>query len=256
MIIIDSEKCIGCGKCVDDCVNNYLRIDEDENGHKHSETVKKGNCIECGHCMAICPVAAITNDKTIGVPEDDDLLNLMGCKRTVRKYVKDAKISQGDLDRIVLAGQTAPTNRNRKTTRIIFVKEKLPTVYNTALDYLVEKVQNTGTINPLYVPTMRMNENRDEILWNAEYLVAIAGLPQNTVDAAISAERMQLEAEKLGYGSAYRGDMTDAINNVADLRTIFNLRSNEEILISFTLGVPAVQYNRPAVKQNRKILHI
>ena len=41
-VVIDKEKCIGCAKCVKDCVAFALYI---ENGKAN---VREG-CIECGH---------------------------------------------------------------------------------------------------------------------------------------------------------------------------------------------------------------
>lgn len=252
---INRDKCIGCGRCVEDCVNRFLRLCQDGFGKMHSDFVERGRCIECGHCNAICPSGAITGGKCLepDLPKDS-LLSLMAGKRTARRYVKEGVISREDLERIVLAGQSAPTNRNRKAGKILFVKEKLPELYEIALDYLVKNVMETGTINPLYVPTMRMNNNRNEILWNAEYLVVLAGSSQNIIDAAIAAERMQLEAEELGLGTAYRGDMVNAINGEERLHELLELKSNEEALVSFTLGVTDLNYLRPSVKENRKVI--
>lgn len=255
MRAIDRVKCIGCGKCVSDCVNRYLTLTDTEYGQKRASFAERGRCLECGHCNAICPQGAISGGK-IG-PEcvyDDDLLSLMTRKRTVRRYIKDSTIAHDVLDKIILAGQTAPTNRNRKSARIVLIKEFLPALYERALDYLVADVQQTGRINPLYVPTMRMNENRDEVLWNAEYLVVFIGSSENSTDAAIAAERMQLEAERLGVGTGYRGDMQTAINHVDSLRQMLEMKSNEEVLVSFAMGMSDIRYLRSAVKLNRKVI--
>lgn len=255
--VIDKEKCIGCGKCVNDCINQYLILTVNADGQKKASFKERGRCIECGHCNAICPQRAITGGKVEELYGcDDNLLKLMGSKRTVRHYIKGSIISQDQLDSIILAGQSAPTDRNRKSARILLIKDSLPKVYNKALDYLVAEVQKTGTINPLYVPTMNLDSNREEVLWNAEYLVVFAGLPSSIIDASISAERMQLEAANLGIGTAYRGDMKTAINNVEELRTMLGIRINEEVLITFTMGKTGLKYLSPAIKSNRKVEYL
>ena len=255
--VIESEKCIGCGRCVNDCINQYLVLTEDEKGNIKASFKERGRCLECGHCNAICPQGAISGGKIEDLDIcEDTLLTLMGTKRTVRSYIKGGVISSDQLDRIVLAGHSAPTDRNRKSARILLIKDILPQVYNTALDYLVAEVQKTGTINPLYVPTMNLDSKRDEVLWNAEYLVAFVGLPSSLIDASISAERMQLEAASLDIGTAYRGDMKTAINNVSELRELLGIRSNEEVLITFTMGKTNLKYLRPAIKKNRKVEYL
>lgn len=252
---IDYNKCIGCGLCVSDCVNQYLRFDTDDSGKKKISVQKRGRCLNCGHCNAICPQNAISGgDIEDNKNKDDILLSLMSKKRTVRKFIKNSAIPKDCLDKILFAAQTAPTDRNRKSSRIIFIKELLPVVYNKALDYLVDEVKKTGTINPLYVPTMRLNDNRNEVLWNAEYLVLFIGSPNNTIDSAIAAERMQLEAFQLGVGTAYRGDMLKAINNQNELRDILEIRKNEEVLVAFAMGTTEIKYQRGAVKNNHKLI--
>ncbi len=252
--VIDLEKCIGCGKCVNDCVNQYLILAENADGKTKATFKERGRCLECGHCHAVCPQRAISGGKIEELEGcTDELLMLMATKRTVRHYRKDAVIPQDAIDRIIMAGHSAPTDRNRKSARMILIKEELPQIYNRALDWLVEEVERTGRINPLYMPTMELNSKRDEVLWNAEYLVAFVGLPASLTDAAIASERMQLEAWSLGVGTGYRGDMKNAFNHVAALREILGIKVNEECLVTFAMGLTDRKYLSPAVKRNRKV---
>lgn len=56
MVIINTEKCIGCGACVKDCIRKSLEV---KNG---KAVFYNRNCIECGHCIAVCPRQAVTID--------------------------------------------------------------------------------------------------------------------------------------------------------------------------------------------------
>jgi NAD-dependent dihydropyrimidine dehydrogenase PreA subunit len=51
---VDESKCIGCGRCVDVCLNNVLEL---INGVSHVEHPEK--CEGCGLCEAVCPQEAI-----------------------------------------------------------------------------------------------------------------------------------------------------------------------------------------------------
>jgi len=55
-IIINEEKCIGCGNCVEVCKDFSLILKN--NKVKISDNPAFG-CIGCGHCVAICPTNAI-----------------------------------------------------------------------------------------------------------------------------------------------------------------------------------------------------
>ena len=54
-LVIDSEKCDGCGTCVDACPVNVLEV---KNGK--CAIVNLDECIECRACEASCPKGAIT----------------------------------------------------------------------------------------------------------------------------------------------------------------------------------------------------
>lgn len=256
MIKIDYEKCIKCYKCIEDCTNSYIMLCSDPMSVNYNRPVlsERGRCIKCGHCIAICPQGAIEDENNESKDHrDDELINFMANKRTIRSYIKGSTIEQEKLEKIVYAAQTAPTDRNRKTGKIILIKELLPTVYYKCLDWLVEDVTKSGTINPLYKSTVKMANNREKVLGNAEYLVLFVGLEEYVVDAAIAAERMQLEAHKLKVATAYRGDMKRAINSQQEIKEMLQIKKNESVLVSFAMGYSDIRYYRGAVKQNRKV---
>jgi hypothetical protein len=57
-------------------------------------------------------------------------------------------------------------------------------------------------------------------------------------------------------GTAYRGDMKKALNEVPELRELLQLRSNEEVLVTFAMGMTPLKYNLPAVKVNRAVSYL
>ena len=53
MVRVDQEKCIGCGMCSADCLAFNIVLDGDK-------ATVKGECLECGHCVALCPTGAVS----------------------------------------------------------------------------------------------------------------------------------------------------------------------------------------------------
>lgn len=52
--MVDKDKCIGCGACMQLCPVGAISFDEDGKAK-----IDPNTCIKCGTCEASCPVQAI-----------------------------------------------------------------------------------------------------------------------------------------------------------------------------------------------------
>ncbi|MBN1332324.1 MAG: 4Fe-4S binding protein [Synergistales bacterium] len=51
---VESEKCRGCGKCLEVCPAGCLELEGT------IRLARPGKCLSCGRCVRVCPVKAIT----------------------------------------------------------------------------------------------------------------------------------------------------------------------------------------------------
>lgn len=58
---LDSDKCVGCGRCIEVCPHKVFRINEAK-----AEIINKDGCMECGACAKNCAFNAIYVDSGVG----------------------------------------------------------------------------------------------------------------------------------------------------------------------------------------------
>ncbi len=58
---LDSDKCTGCGKCMEVCPHNVFDMQ-----NKKAEIIDKDGCMECGACAKNCPFNALEVKPGVG----------------------------------------------------------------------------------------------------------------------------------------------------------------------------------------------
>lgn len=56
LVVVDEEKCTGCGECAGSCPAKLLALD----GGKVRVCGDCAECLGCFSCMTLCPVGAVT----------------------------------------------------------------------------------------------------------------------------------------------------------------------------------------------------
>ena len=140
-LIIDEDLCNACGQCSKVCIRDNIVVND--------FAVETGsNCFECGHCMAVCKVGAITlkafqgnedriveyNPRKIPVGYDD-LLQFLKQRRSVR-WFKNKKIDKLTFDKLFEAAYYSPSAQNEQDVEFVVLDEKLDEFMNLVYDII------------------------------------------------------------------------------------------------------------------------
>ncbi|MCQ2554364.1 MAG: nitroreductase family protein [Clostridia bacterium] len=249
-VVIDKEKCIGCGLCKSDCVAFAIDVKDGKAVHR-----EKG-CIMCGHCEAICPVGAVKltgyDDEVIEIDEPvrlnpEELMMAIKTRRSIRKFKQDP-IDEKILDMILEAGRLTPTGSNKEGVSYVLLRDRLSECEEVA----VSMFRGVSGFGKAFVSMLKEMDIDDHFFFkNAPAAIVILG--DDKVSASLAAENMALMAEANGLGVLYSGFFTACYNMSGKIRTIIGSDKNPKAVTTIVLGYPDVKYRRTV---HRKPLNV
>lgn len=263
MIRIDSERCIGCGRCVRDCFPGAIGLEQQK-----AVLMLPENCIGCGHCIALCPVSAVTDD---ALPMDDvvscvekaepaPLLQLMRSRRSCRHY-QDRAVPDDLIQMLLQAARACPTAKNLQATRYIIVTERIPELLDSALSTLGEigAKQKDSASDPSeirraenfirWADQRKLDPGFDPLFFHAPLLLLFVSDAETAMDAAGAAAYTELMAASLGLGCLYSGYFTACAAMSQDIKDKLGLKPMEQVSRSLVLGWPDVHFLRTAPRK-------
>ena len=257
MIRIDESKCLKCKACVKDCIVKILTIGE--NGFPHVRPEDERFCLNCQHCLAVCPVGAVechdvTAEKAAPVgplPTAQTMMNLLCQRRSIRQY-KHEDLDSETMDTLVKSLAWTPTGCNDH--RLFFAVVRRRTEMDFFRDKMVNSMQflvRTGIMRLLYPNFKRYKDDimagEDIIFRNAPHMV-VACTPKNApckeADPWIALSCFDVMAQSLGVGTCWCGFGVYAFKFVKALRERIGLPKGYKVGAVMLFGRPDVEYKR------------
>ncbi len=257
MITIASDKCTGCGQCIRDCFPHYLTLVDG----KAQATGQR--CLECGHCVAICPQGAVQmSGYEEGVcynPEartiaPEVLAHFMQWRRSIRQFA-DRPVPQALLAEIIDAGRLTPTGSNSQSPAYMVLQKDLPQIRTLAVESLYRRSQEAD--NPYRDSLARIYHDhqagRDTLFHGAPAVIVVLDRQPHGINGALAASRMELMANALGLGVCFVGFFVQAVENDPALRQLLQLDDACRVITTLAIGYPAVSYQRTAPRKPAEV---
>jgi ferredoxin/nitroreductase len=280
-IRINTEKCTGCGRCVEACSDNSLMI---EKGKVVENKSPHFGCIGCGHCMAVCPEGAIEiHGRTLSPADLYDLppkencakytevFSLLQRRRSIRKF-QDKPVGPEIIQQILDAAATAPMGLPPSDVNVLVFETKEKNrafaqdfcTYLDGMKWFVSdwfltimrpvwgKAINEmfwDFVKPLFkVYTEGMNEGKNLVNYDAPLATYFYGSEYcDPADPIIAATYAMIVAESLGLGTCMLGGIHPMIQNGKRARQFrkrhgIKGKSREGLFVIF--GYPAISYSK------------
>jgi nitroreductase/NAD-dependent dihydropyrimidine dehydrogenase PreA subunit len=270
MIMVNAEKCIGCGQCVKDCVSSVIEI------VNYKANINNAGCIKCGHCIAVCPKDAVTSDeynmeevKNYNKEEFDldvdSLLNFIKFRRSIRQF-KDKEVEDEKLLKIIEAGRFTQTGSNMQDVSYIIVKDELQKLKELTIEALNQMGKDIlENLTPqtmgykkyaemwqkMYKDYKENSELNDRVFFNAPAVIIVTA--NSNINGGLASSNMELMTNALGLGTFFSGFFVRAAESNEKIKEFLGIKGGKQIVSCMVIGYPNVKYLRTAPRKEADV---
>lgn len=254
---VDYEKCIKCGLCIENCPTKALVCDD----NKSPKMDKPKNCMKCQHCLAVCPCGAISimgknpdNSASIKKINDEDILNLIQSRRSIRKY-KQENVDKEIIQKLKDMLNYVPTGKNNHKLHFSFIedietmddfrlkvnKELTDFLNKKPLKFLSEKF---GSLSKMRDKILAGN---DVIFRGAPHLVVVSApinSPCPNQDGIIALSYFELYANSLNLGTCWCGYAHRVIKMFPQFSEYLQIPDGYMPIYAMLFGNKDIEYKR------------
>lgn len=272
--VVDTEKCIGCRKCVKVCPGAVLYVNQTKKVEiLDFEEFGWNGCWKCEHCLAVCPRGAISIfghkpenslpgvDCEIAASMMDSLIaNRHSCRRYKNKNV-DAAI----IDDMLALLADAPNGGNKQQVEFTLIDDKEQMNRFRRLAYSQMEELATEGIYPKGFDKQSYNDMKrwektvrpDMLFCGAPHILiphAPLGKGESVQDVIIAGTYFELLCASRGLGCVMLTFPIDALEQMPDIKVLLKIPDNHYVGMIIGFGYPEIRYVRGAqreIKQNR-----
>ncbi len=258
-LIIDEELCTACKQCSSVCIRDNIIVEDiaRETG---------GNCFECGHCMAICKVGAITlksyegkedrivdyNPRELPI-EYDDLLQFLKQRRSIR-WFKNKRIDKETFEKLFEGAYYSPSAQNQQDVEFVVLEDKLDEFMELVYDIIKVQEKEFFRIKE-FGDYLKDNTTKDfhPLLWEGKQLILTFSADKTS--AVIANTRLELLAYSLGLGGFYSLFIlkADELNHEKLMEFFPEIDKNKHMYSSFIIGYPKKRFRRTIPHKNIEV---
>lgn len=266
---VDKEKCIHCGLCQKDCSPKIIEFD-----NENFPTIKSENeshCMKCQHCLAICPVGAISifdknpedSAKCDNYPQAEQVLNLIQSRRSFRDY-RQENLDTERLEKLKDMLKYAPTGRNIHKLHFAIIDDI--EVLNDFRELTYAKIKKVlaspcgNLISKKFGRYAKAIENGNDLLFRgAPHMIVVSAPPEESCaeqDGVIALSYFELYAQSLGVGTVWCGLVQACLKAFPELCEYINIPKVYRPIYVMLFGPTDLKYTRTVQPNDYEIISV
>ncbi len=269
LFVVDEDKCKRDGICVAECPTKIIVL-KDNDPVPRPAKVAEALCINCGHCVTVCPHGALSLEKMPvescpsvnkeWLPGPEQAEQFLRSRRSIRSY-KKKPVDRETLARLIEIARYAPTGHNFQPVNwtVIYDSEELDRLIGIVIDWMRDSIEKQ--------PELAKMMNLSDIVkaWDLGVNVVSRGAPHLIITHAPKTDPsaqsacinsiayLELAALPLGLGSCCCGYFDAAVTFWKPLREALDLPKGHHCFGSVMVGYPKYKYHRLPLRKEPRI---
>lgn len=267
--IVDTEKCVGCGKCVKVCAGGILSLNQAEKVQiADFKEFGWNGCWKCGHCLAVCPTGAISifglkpeNSPSVA-PHGNAAMAmdlLIANRHSCRRY-RDKNVAPAILYDMVKRLSNAPNGGNKQQVEFTVIDDKgqmehfRRLVYSRMEELAAAGIYPEGFDKETYADMKRWEKTvrPDMLFCGAPHLLiphAPLGHGEPVQDVVIAGTYFELLCASRGLGAVMLTFPLAVLGRMPEIKARLCIPGNHYIGMMIGFGYPEITYARGSQRE-------
>jgi len=248
LFVVDSEKCKKDGICVDECPARIIAM-KDKDALPVPVHRAEDFCIQCGHCVAVCPYGALTHEAMSPeqcpparkelLPDPEWVEHFLRFRRSIRTY-KKRPVEREKIAKLIDIARYAPSGSNSQPVRwhVVHDREKVRELAGHVVDWMRFLIKEQ--------PEFAVSLHMDRIVagWDAGVDRICRDAPHIIVTHAPRDDRAAPAAPSFGLGACWAGYFNTAATMWPPMQGALALPEGHTCFGAIMIGYPKYAYHR------------
>lgn len=267
---VNEKLCTHCGLCASDCPMRIIT-----QAGKASPSIRpdqEAACLQCQHCLAICPTAAISilgrkpEDSLPLAPDSfprlDQMTKFIRGRRSIRQY-KDENVDPALINQLLATLANVPTGVNHRTLTFTVINDKA--VMHRLREKVLEALAAAGKVGRIperfkylqEAPSAYYEHKEDIIFRGAPHALVVSATsdaPCPGEDVASALAYFELLAQSARLGTVWWGMLKMSLEVLPDMKPLFGLPPRHRYYYGMLFGIPAIHYSRTVQRDDAAIV--